>query len=56
MQKKKLIIEDFEEVLDRDVKKFSHTGHVIVGKKHVGKKAVVIVGKKAMKTTGHSHS
>ena len=44
--KKKIIIEDFEESLERDVKDIGNAAHVLVPKKHRGKKANVIIGGK----------
>ena len=44
MTKKKVIIEDFEEVLDKEAKPFGNTSHVIIAKKHEGKKATIIIG------------
>ena len=46
MTKKKIIIEDFEESLERDIKEVGNSSHVILPKKHRGKKANVVVGGK----------
>ena len=43
MVKKKIIVEDFEEVLERDVSNFGNGSHVILPQKHAGKKATVII-------------
>lgn len=45
-QKKKVIIENFEEVLDREVKPTGNAAHVVVSKKHRGKKTTVVIGGK----------
>ncbi len=49
MVKKKITIEDFEESLEREVKEFGNTSHVIVGKKHRGKQATIVIGGKKVK-------
>ena len=46
MQKKKITIEDFEESLEREVKKIGNASHVVLPKKHLGKKANVVIGGK----------
>lgn len=46
MVKKKITVEDFEEVLERDVTSFGNGSHVILPQKHAGKKATVIIKSK----------
>ena len=43
MVKKKVTVENFEEVLERDVSNFGNGSHVILPQKHAGKKATVII-------------
>ena len=38
----KIELNETDEVLEREVKKFGNTSHVILPKKHLGKKAKVI--------------
>ena len=44
--KKVTTIEDYEELLDREVKAWGNTAHIPIDKKHIGKPVVVIVGGK----------
>ena len=46
MVKRKVEFREFEEILEREVKPFGNTGHIIVGKKHIGKKTHIIVSGK----------
>ncbi len=41
--KKQININDFTEVLERDVSKFGNGSHVILPLKHAGKKAIIII-------------
>lgn len=48
MEKRKLEFElkEGEEIIEREVKKFGNSGHVIVPEKYVGNKAKIICGAK----------
>lgn len=45
MTKKNLVVKNFEEILEREVKEFGNASHITVPQKHKGKKAIVIIEK-----------
>lgn len=46
MKIKEIELKETDEVLDREVKKFGNTAHIIVPEKHIGKNAKVILSSK----------
>ena len=46
MTKKELKVTNFDEQIERDITAFGNSGHIIVPKEHIGKKAIVIIKKK----------
>jgi putative transposon-encoded protein len=46
MQKKlkfELIVNEGDEMIERDIKKFGNASHIILPQKHIGKKATIII-------------
>ncbi|HLD05557.1 MAG TPA: DUF2080 family transposase-associated protein [Candidatus Nanoarchaeia archaeon] len=41
--KRKITVEDFKEILERDISPFGNGAHIIVPQKHSGKKAIIII-------------
>jgi putative transposon-encoded protein len=40
-----LILEEGNEIIERDIKKFGNASHIILPQKQAGKKAFIIIGK-----------